>query len=218
MRIDVYGDVYDADYASEQIDARRGLPGVAVHPAVPRTSLWAAMARAAVVICPALWDEPFGMAAVDAQACGTPVVAFRRGGLAEIIEHNVTGFLVAPDDIQAAADSVRNAPRSRASPAAIMPRPISIWNGAWMRTSTSTGTSSVPASGPQSAGDPAHWLAGRVAMVTGASRGIGAATASRPGLGRRTRRARRPRWCCAGRRRGPHPVLVVARRRLCPRT
>ncbi len=110
VRIDVYGDVYDADYASEQIDARRALPGVAVHPAIPRTSLWAAMAGAAVVICPALWDEPFGMAAVDAQACGTPVVAFRRGGLAEIIEHNVTGFLVDPGDIQAAADSVRNAP------------------------------------------------------------------------------------------------------------
>ena len=49
------------------------------------------------------------MAAADAQACGTPVVAFRRGGLAEIIADGVTGFLVAPGDIQAAADSVRHA-------------------------------------------------------------------------------------------------------------
>jgi glycosyltransferase involved in cell wall biosynthesis len=107
IEIDVYGDVYDADYAREQIGSRRGLPGVTVHPGVARTSLWTAMARAAVVLCPARWDEPFGMAAAEAQACGTPVVAFHRGGLGEMIAHRVTGFLVAPDDVRAAADSVR---------------------------------------------------------------------------------------------------------------
>jgi glycosyltransferase involved in cell wall biosynthesis len=106
-RIDVYGDVYDAEYARDQIAPRRDAPGVAVHQGVARTSMWAVMARAAVVVCPARWDEPFGMAAADAQACGTPVVAFRRGGLAEIVVDGVTGFLVAPDDIQAAADGVR---------------------------------------------------------------------------------------------------------------
>ena len=106
-RIDVYGDVYDADYARDQIGPRRDAPGVAVHQGVPRTSMWAVMARAAAVICPSRWDEPFGMAAADAQACGTPVVAFRRGGLAEIVVDGVTGFLVAPDDIQAAAECVR---------------------------------------------------------------------------------------------------------------
>ena len=106
-RIDVYGDVYDADYARDQIAPRQHAPGVAVHQGVPRTSMWAVMARAAAVLCPSRWDEPFGMAAADAQACGTPVVAFKRGGLAEIIVDGVTGFLVAPDDIQAAADCVR---------------------------------------------------------------------------------------------------------------
>jgi glycosyltransferase involved in cell wall biosynthesis len=105
-RIDVYGDVYDAEYAREQIDPRRDAPGAVVHPGVPRAAMWAVMARAAVVICPARWDEPFGMAAADALACGTPVVAFRRGGLGEVVADGVTGFLVAPDDIQAAADRV----------------------------------------------------------------------------------------------------------------
>jgi glycosyltransferase involved in cell wall biosynthesis len=115
-RIDVYGDAYDAGYAREKIDPRRGAPGVSVHQTVPRAAMWAAMARAAVVLCPARWDEPFGMAAADAQACGTPVVAFRRGGLAEIVVDGVTGFLVEPDDIEGAADSVRRAARiSRAA-------------------------------------------------------------------------------------------------------
>ncbi|HKB30530.1 MAG TPA: glycosyltransferase [Streptosporangiaceae bacterium] len=104
--IDVYGDPYDAEYAREQIGPRRDAPDVAVHPGVPRASLWVAMARAAVVVCPAQWDEPFGMAAAEAQACGTPVVAFKRGGLGEVIVDHVTGFLVAPGDIRAAAGAV----------------------------------------------------------------------------------------------------------------
>jgi glycosyltransferase involved in cell wall biosynthesis len=107
IAIDVYGDTYDAEYAREQIGPRRDGPGVAVHRGVARASLWAVMARAAVVLCPSRWDEPFGMAAAEAQACGTPVVAFRRGGLGEIIVDGVTGFLVAPDDLRAASDSVR---------------------------------------------------------------------------------------------------------------
>ena len=109
VRIDVYGDAYDAEYTREQIGPRRAQPGVAVHQAVPRTSLWVAMARAAVVLHPARWDEPFGMAAAEAQACGTPVVAFRRGALGEVIAEGVTGFLVPPGDIQAAAGAVRRA-------------------------------------------------------------------------------------------------------------
>jgi glycosyltransferase involved in cell wall biosynthesis len=64
------------------------------------------MARAAVVLYPARWDEPFGMAAAEAQACGTPVVAFGRGGLGEVIMDGVTGFLVPPDDVRAAAEAV----------------------------------------------------------------------------------------------------------------
>jgi glycosyltransferase involved in cell wall biosynthesis len=106
LPIDVYGDVYDPDYSRDQIGPRRGWPGVTVHPGVPRTSLWQAMARAAVVLYPARWDEPFGMAAAEAQACGTPVVAFRRGGLSEVIMDGVTGFLVPPDDVGAAAQAV----------------------------------------------------------------------------------------------------------------
>jgi glycosyltransferase involved in cell wall biosynthesis len=104
--IDVYGDVYDPGYSREYIGPRRDLPGVAVHPGVPRTSLWEAMARAAVVVFPARWDEPFGMVAAEAQACGTPVVAYRRGGLGEVIMDGVTGFLVPPDDAGAAAEAV----------------------------------------------------------------------------------------------------------------
>jgi glycosyltransferase involved in cell wall biosynthesis len=110
VNIDLFGDSYDADYAREQIDARRADEGVAVHAAVPQRQLWKAMASAAVVLCPAQWEEPFGMVAAEAQACGTPVVAFRRGALPEVILDGATGFCVEPGDHQAAAEAVRAAP------------------------------------------------------------------------------------------------------------
>jgi glycosyltransferase involved in cell wall biosynthesis len=109
--IEVYGDVYDFEYGREEIDPRRGWPGVTIHQAVPRAALWEVIARAAVVLYPARWDEPFGLAAAEAQACGTPVVAFRRGGLSEVIVDGVTGFLVLPDDVEAAAEAVPRATR-----------------------------------------------------------------------------------------------------------
>jgi len=40
------------------------------------------------------FDEPFGLSVIEAMACGTPVIAYRRGSMSELIEHGVTGFLV----------------------------------------------------------------------------------------------------------------------------
>ena len=107
--IDLYGDSYDADYVRERIDPHRDEPGVGIHPAVSRSMLWEAMARSAVVLCPAQWDEPFGMVAAEAQACGTPVVAFGRGAIGEVVVDGVTGLLVAPGDIGTAADALGRA-------------------------------------------------------------------------------------------------------------
>ncbi len=45
------------------------------------------------LLFPIQWDEPFGMAAIEALACGTPVIAMAHGALPEIIEHGVNGFL-----------------------------------------------------------------------------------------------------------------------------
>jgi glycosyltransferase involved in cell wall biosynthesis len=49
---------------------------------------------AAAVLFPIDWPEPFGLVMIEAMACGTPVIAWRRGSLPEIIEDGVTGFIV----------------------------------------------------------------------------------------------------------------------------
>jgi L-malate glycosyltransferase len=52
-------------------------------------------------------QESFGLAALEAMACGVPVVASRVGGVPEVVEHGVTGFLHPPDDLDGMAQSVR---------------------------------------------------------------------------------------------------------------
>jgi glycosyltransferase involved in cell wall biosynthesis len=51
------------------------------------------LSEAKALLFPIQWEEPFGMAVIEALACGTPVVAMNRGAMPEIIEHGVTGFL-----------------------------------------------------------------------------------------------------------------------------
>lgn len=52
------------------------------------------------------WVEAFGNVAIEALACGVPVIAYRRGGTAEIIEDGKTGFLVEPDSIDGLVSAI----------------------------------------------------------------------------------------------------------------
>jgi glycosyltransferase involved in cell wall biosynthesis len=50
------------------------------------------------------FDEPFGLSMVESMACGTPVIAFPRGSIREVIRHGETGYIV--EDIEQAVDAV----------------------------------------------------------------------------------------------------------------
>lgn len=51
-------------------------------------------ARSAALLFPIQWEEPFGMVMIESLACGTPVVAFRRGSVPEVIDHGITGMII----------------------------------------------------------------------------------------------------------------------------
>jgi UDP-glucose:tetrahydrobiopterin glucosyltransferase len=93
LRLTVVGDAYDPAYA---VEGARG--------AVPREELWTLMGASKVVLCPARWEEPFGLVAAEAQAAGTPVIAFRRGALVDVVRDGETGYLV--DDVDGAVRAV----------------------------------------------------------------------------------------------------------------
>ena len=58
---------------------------------------------ASALLFPIDWPEPFGLVMIEAMACGTPVIAFRRGSVPEVIDDGVTGFIVYNEDEAIAA-------------------------------------------------------------------------------------------------------------------
>ena len=62
------------------------------------------LGRAKALLFPIDWNEPFGLAMIEAMACATPVIAYRSGSVPEVIDEGVTGFVV--DDIDSATAAV----------------------------------------------------------------------------------------------------------------
>jgi glycosyltransferase involved in cell wall biosynthesis len=63
------------------------------------------LGRAEAVLFPIGWPEPFGLVMIEAMACGTPVIAFRRGSVPEVMSDGTTGFVV--DDIAGAVAALK---------------------------------------------------------------------------------------------------------------
>jgi glycosyltransferase involved in cell wall biosynthesis len=63
------------------------------------------LGNALALLFPVHWPEPFGLVMIEAMACGTPIVAWPGGSVAEVMEHGVTGFIV--ETIEDATDATR---------------------------------------------------------------------------------------------------------------
>ena len=61
------------------------------------------LSGAIALLLPIDWPEPFGLVMIESMACGTPVIAYNRGSVPEIVEDGLTGFIV-EDEISAVAD------------------------------------------------------------------------------------------------------------------
>ena len=72
-----------------------------------QAELAAALGRSTIAVVPSVWAEPFGKAAIEAMACGLPVISTKAGGLPEIVDNGKTGLIVPPGDQIALANAMQ---------------------------------------------------------------------------------------------------------------
>jgi glycosyltransferase involved in cell wall biosynthesis len=107
LKIAAKVDKADLDYYNDKIKKLLKAPGVEFIGEISDHEKEEFLGRAMALLFPIDWPEPFGLVMIEAMANGTPVVAFRRGSVPEIIDDGATGF--AADSIDAAVAAVPRA-------------------------------------------------------------------------------------------------------------
>jgi glycosyltransferase involved in cell wall biosynthesis len=87
-------DKVDRQYFHDVVEPLLSAPGVELIGEINERQKTAFLGEARAVLFPIDWPEPFGLVMIEAMACGTPVLAFRRGSVPEIIEDGVNGVIV----------------------------------------------------------------------------------------------------------------------------
>jgi glycosyltransferase involved in cell wall biosynthesis len=101
-------DKADVEYFETEIRALLDLPHVEYIGEIADKDKSDFLSGAIGLVMPINWPEPFGLSMIEAMACGTPVVAYNRGSVPEVVEDGVTGFVV--EDELSATDAARRLP------------------------------------------------------------------------------------------------------------
>jgi glycosyltransferase involved in cell wall biosynthesis len=87
-------DKADIEYFEENIRPLLDLPHVEYIGEITDQQKSAFLSGAIGLLMPINWPEPFGLSMIEAMACGTPVIAYNRGSVPEVVEDGLTGFVV----------------------------------------------------------------------------------------------------------------------------
>jgi len=98
-------DKLDREYFEEEIRPLLDLPYVEYIGEISDRDKSAFLSGALALLTPIDWPEPFGLAMIEAMACGTPVIAFNRGAVPEVVDDGLTGFIVEDETSAVAAVS-----------------------------------------------------------------------------------------------------------------
>jgi glycosyltransferase involved in cell wall biosynthesis len=104
-RLTVCGIVQDERYFREQVEPHIDGDRVTYLGSVGPADRGRILGGSAALLHPIAFAEPFGLSVVESMACGTPVIAYRKGSMPEVIDEGVTGRLV--DDVTGAVAAVR---------------------------------------------------------------------------------------------------------------
>jgi glycosyltransferase involved in cell wall biosynthesis len=96
-------DKVDQQYFHEVVEPLLSTPGVELIGEINERQKTAFLGEAKALLFPIDWPEPFGLVMIEAMACGTPVLAFRRGSVQEIVDEGVSGVIVDTCDEAVAA-------------------------------------------------------------------------------------------------------------------
>jgi glycosyltransferase involved in cell wall biosynthesis len=94
LRIAAKIDRVDQEYFDEVIRPMLDGPGVELVGEIAEPQKAEFLSGALALLMPIDWPEPFGLVMIESMACGTPVIAFNRGSVPEVIEEGLTGFIV----------------------------------------------------------------------------------------------------------------------------
>jgi glycosyltransferase involved in cell wall biosynthesis len=94
LRIAAKVDTADRDYFEGHIAPLLQAPGVEFIGEIGEAEKSEFLGNALALLFPISWPEPFGLVMIEAMACGTPVIAFNHGSVAEVIQDGVNGFVV----------------------------------------------------------------------------------------------------------------------------
>ncbi|MGK5678202.1 glycosyltransferase family 4 protein [Actinoplanes sp. URMC 104] len=106
-RLVMCGIVQDRAYFEELIEPRIDGDRVVYRGSVGPGERGAILGSGLALLHPIRFAEPFGLSVVESMACGTPVIAYRRGSMPEVVDEGVTGYLV--EDADGAVDAVEKA-------------------------------------------------------------------------------------------------------------
>jgi glycosyltransferase involved in cell wall biosynthesis len=114
LRIAAKVDAADRDYFEEVIRPLLREPGIEFVGEIGDEDKAEFLGRAYALLFPIDWPEPFGLVMIEAMACGTPVVAFPRGSVREVLEDGVTGCVVSGvEEAVVAVERVASLDRTR---------------------------------------------------------------------------------------------------------
>src|SRR5690606_16313620 len=94
IRLSAKVDAVDRAYFDAKIRPLLELPNVEFIGEIGEAQKSEFLGNAMALLFPIDWPEPFGLVMIEAMACGTPVIAFRRGSVPEVLEDGVTGYIV----------------------------------------------------------------------------------------------------------------------------